>query len=296
MSKKQAPARTKTRVVGPVIDHAPQPRAELVRQEDTQQLPSRQSEPATLMFERLAKDPSVDVEKLERLIALQERMLAHDAKAAFDAAFAQMQLEIPEIDERGQIIVKGQLQSTYALNEDIQAALRPILHKHGFGLGFETEWPDDRTILITGVLTHRYGHTRRSRFKAAGDQSGNKNAIQALASTISYGHRYTTKDLLNVTTRGEDRDGHAPGEPDVQVRNPRSHEPITQPQQQRLFPLLKSAGRTQEEFRAWLQRFFEITSTKDITIGDYDFICDAILSKQPFPERPQPTREPGQEG
>src|SRR6185295_6009416 len=45
------------------------------------------------------------------------------------------------------------------------------------------------------------GHERTSEFLADADTSGSKNAIQARGSAVSYGHRYTTKDLLNITTR-----------------------------------------------------------------------------------------------
>jgi hypothetical protein len=84
-----------------------------------------------LMFERLAKDPNVDVDKLERLIAMQERILRHQAKAAFDADFAQMQPEIPIVDERGRIEVKGTLRSTYAPLEDIHEVIKPSGRKTG---------------------------------------------------------------------------------------------------------------------------------------------------------------------
>src|SRR5688500_6796695 len=42
---------------------------------------------AVLTFERLAKDPSVDVGKLERLIALQKDIIATQAKADFNTAY-----------------------------------------------------------------------------------------------------------------------------------------------------------------------------------------------------------------
>lgn len=160
------------------------------------------------MFERLARDPSVDVEKLERLIAMQERILDRNATGAFNAAFSDMQSEIPEISERGQIKNKdGNTQSKYATNEDIQKVLRPILQKFGFSLSFRTEWPDKKTIKVIGILTHREGHARESEFLSDADTSGNKNSVQALGSAISYGRRYTTLDLLNITSRGQDDDG-----------------------------------------------------------------------------------------
>ena len=189
--------------------------AELPSVESTAVVPAApRAQPVTavggmaLMMERLAVSPHVDVQKLERLIAMQERILAHDAKAQFDAAFAKMQAEIPEISERGEIHDKGgNVVNKYARNEDIQKALRPILKKHGFALRFRTEWPDGSTVKVTGILAHRRGHAEESIFLSSSDRTGYKNDIQALGSAVSYGHRYTTKDLLNITSRGEDDDG-----------------------------------------------------------------------------------------
>src|SRR5688572_26167507 len=62
---------------------------------------SPEPDSVALMFERLARDPSVDVEKLERLIGMQERIMAHNSRAAFNVAFSAMQGEIPAIAEKG---------------------------------------------------------------------------------------------------------------------------------------------------------------------------------------------------
>lgn len=171
-----------------------------------------------LMFERLAADPNVPVEKLERLIAMQERIMAHNAKAEFDAAYAQMQGDIPIITERGEIAVNGQVRSKYARLEDILEIVKPIMQGHGFAIRHQSTFADGM-VKITGILSHRAGHSERDEFVAAADTSGSKNAIQALGSTRSYGQRYTTIALLNIATRGTDDDGHgstkasAPAEP-----------------------------------------------------------------------------------
>lgn len=178
-------------------------------------LPVAALEPVGLvaMFERLARDPSVDVDKLERLIAMQERVMRHNAKAAYEATFARMQPAIPEIDERGQITVKGTVRSTYAKLEDINAVLKPILADHGFALRHRTEWPADKPgiIRIVGILSHEQGHSEESSFEAPMDRSDYRTDIQSMGSTVSYGRRYTTLDLLNITTRGLDNDGKATG-------------------------------------------------------------------------------------
>lgn len=172
-----------------------------------------------LMFERLAADPNVPVEKLERLIAMQERIYAHNAKAEFDAAFSEMQGEIPVITERGEILVNGQLRSKYARFEDILEVVRPILQRHGFAIRHRNTFSDGK-IKIVGILSHRSGHSEEDEFEAKADTSGSKNDIQALGSTRSYGQRYTTNALLGIATRGSDDDGAGAskaGKPDVQA-------------------------------------------------------------------------------
>lgn len=164
------------------------------------------------LFERLAVDPNVTVEKLERLIAMQEHILEVNAKSAFNAAFSLMQPEIPVIDEQGRIEVKGTLRSTYATLEDIHDVIKPITARHGFAIRHRTEWPADKpgVIRIVGILSHKDGHAEESTFEAPMDRSDYRTDIQSMGSTVSYGRRYTTLDLLNIATRKADNDGQKP--------------------------------------------------------------------------------------
>jgi len=170
--------------------------------------PVVQSEQSGLiqMIERMTLSPDVPVDKLERLLVMQERVMAKNAESAFNGEFALMAAEIPTIVERGKTD-KGK----YARFEDIVEGVRPILSQHGFSLSFRTEWPDKATVKVVGILTHREGHSRCSEFMANADTSGSKNAIQALGSAVSYGRRYTTRDLLNIASKDEDDDGYKAG-------------------------------------------------------------------------------------
>lgn len=175
-----------------------------------------------LMFERLAKDPAVDVEKLQKLIELQERIMRHQAKSAFDAAFARMAPKLPEIDEHGKILVKGQVRSTFAKLEDIHKVIKPILSEHGFAIRHRTEWPADKNVIrVVGILSHEQGHSEESIFEAPPDVSEFRSDIQSMGSTVSYGRRYSTIDLLNLTTRGVDKDGQ---KPEAKVEAPKGFE------------------------------------------------------------------------
>jgi len=163
---------------------------------------------------RAASDASVDIDKMERLMAMHERMVARDAKAEFASALAEMQPKLPIIGLRGEI-KHGEnkpVQSRYALWEDINEAIRPILSEHGFALTFRTGREADK-IIVTAVLSHRAGHQEETTMHLPADQSGSKNAVQAVGSSTQYGKRYTTVALLNLTTSGEDDDARVAGAP-----------------------------------------------------------------------------------
>lgn len=180
----------------------------------SQAMQTTTQEPSLLtVIERLAGNPSASIDVIERLIAAQERVNAHQAKAAFDAAFAKMQPSIPVIDEKGRIKNKdGQsTRSTYAKLEDIHKVIKPILAEHGFAVRHRTEWPEEKKniIRIVGILSHEQGHSEESVFEAPMDRSDYRTDIQSQGSTISYGRRYTTIDLLNISTRAMDDDGES---------------------------------------------------------------------------------------
>jgi len=166
--------------------------------------PSPSSSQAQMMevVARAATDPNCDVEKMERLFAMQERLLDREAQAAFNEAFAEMQAEMPPVIRRR----KGH-NGKYAPWEHIDGELRPIYTKHGFALSFSTERADAETVLVTAHLMHRMGYSRSTGYPVPRDVTGSKNNAQAAGSSITYGRRYTGCAILNVITEGEDDDG-----------------------------------------------------------------------------------------
>lgn len=163
------------------------------------------------VIERAASNPDVDIDKMERLLQMQERILARNAEAAFNTALAQMQNDLPVIEENGSIKGRdGRVQSKYAKFEDINEAVKPIMRQYGFAISFRTAF-EGGEVVVTGVLTHESGHREESAVKLPADASGNKNNVQGWGSSISYGKRYTMNALLNITSRGEDNDGQGSG-------------------------------------------------------------------------------------
>lgn len=171
------------------------------------------SDASSLMevISRAAADPGVDVSKLERLLGMYERVQASQAKSSYYAALSEMQDLLPVIQERGEIKIREDKPGQkYALWEDINKAIKPILKAHGFALSFRIG-QEDKQITVTGVLSHKDGHSEATTIYLPSDTSGSKNAVQAVGSSASYGKRYTASALLNLTSSGDDDDGKSAG-------------------------------------------------------------------------------------
>lgn len=252
----------------------------------------------------LAKDPAIDALKINQLLDAHERVSAHQARAAFDAAFAQMQAELPVIQKNGRIMVEGALRSTFARDVDIMSVVRPILAKHGFALRHSNSMKDG-LLTVTGILSHRDGHRETDLFETARDDSGRKNPIQSWGSARQYGKRYTTISLLNISSEDED-DGESTGKavdrgaigsqapkPKAAQEQPWDKDPITDKQRTRLHTIAQRADRPPEVIKAWLKEKYGYSSSKEIAKGKYDEICKLIESEAPLMN--VAGREPGDE-
>jgi hypothetical protein len=154
-----------------------------------------------------AVNQHVDPVKFDRLLNAQDRIARKEAQTAFDRAFAAMQAELPVIDKKGVLTDEfGSPGSSYALWEDINEAIKPVLSKFGFGLRFRTA-QDHGAVVVTAIVSHAGGHTEETTMRLPVDLTGGKNAVQAIGSSTSYGKRYAASALLNITSRDEDDDG-----------------------------------------------------------------------------------------
>ncbi len=186
------------------------------------------------MIERVARDPSIDIGRLKELLAMKREMIDREAQLAFDAAFAEMQPELPVIDQRGK---HGGTSSTYAKWEDIIETITPILGKHGFSFRCRIK-QENTKVAITGKLSHRNGFFEETTIELPIDTSGQKNAVQAIGSSVSYGQRYVAKAMLGLSSRRSDDDnGDAAG----------GMQYITQDQLEKLIELIEDVGVPKEQ-------------------------------------------------
>jgi hypothetical protein len=153
---------------------------------------------------RAVSDPRVDIEKMERLLAMQERVIADQRKAAYAAAMSRLAPKLPQIDRLG-ISHHG---ITYAQLEDIDTVIRPLYSAEGFALSFDSKKTDKGELRVIGKCTHAEGHSEIKEIELSIDQSGSKNGAQAIVSTISYGRRALTTMFFNLVTKKQDTDAN----------------------------------------------------------------------------------------
>jgi len=222
------------------------------------------------VIERAARDPNVDIDKMERLIEMQERVQRRNAEVAFYDALAVMQPQLPVITEKGGIKDRsGKIQSTYALWEDINEAISPILSDHGFSLTFKGRTEDGKFITV-GILAHRDGHRETTEVELPADNSGSKNAVQAIGSAKSYGKRYAAFDLLNITTRGADDDGKAAG----------NAQAVNADQIAEMRQLMKVKNQNESKFVAYIASSarYAVEKLEDIHAADFGAAMNVLRS------------------
>lgn len=161
-----------------------------------------------------AVSSGASVEVMERLLALQERYEANEARKAFDEAMAAAKAEIPTIFKNRVVDYVGKtgVRTNYR-HEDLAEIARtvdPILGKHGLSYRFQTTSEPSQPVTVTCIVSHRLGHSERNTLSAGRDESGNKNSIQAIGSTISFLQRYTLKAALGLAASADD-DGRSAG-------------------------------------------------------------------------------------
>lgn len=174
---------------------------------ETQLSPVVQTTPAQLLAQAI--DKGMGVAELEKLMGLQERWEANQARKAFFQAFTAWQTEAPDIRKTKAVkfdVNDPNPKYMYAPLADICRQIGPALKKND--LSYRWEIADGgQEIKVTCLVSHVDGHTERTTMTGQPDPSGSKNAIQARGSAIEYMKRYTLVGALGLSTADSDIDG-----------------------------------------------------------------------------------------
>ena len=192
------------------------------------------SESAGLMsvIEKLASSPDVDIDKLQRLLEMQERWQMNQAKAAFRESMAEFKLNPPKIikDRIAEIKKDGRVVGSYSYAdlESISVAITDGLAKVGITHSFKMK-QEGLNITVICVLSKGMYSEEGVPLTSAPDTSGAKNSIQAIGSTLSYLEKYTLLGASGMSAGMPDDDANS----ERKDAKPKDAEPEIRPKSQK---------------------------------------------------------------
>ena len=157
--------------------------------------------PADLL--RVALDSNADLDRLERLMRLQQEWEANEARKAYVAAIATFKKNPPTILKEKRVHFETSRGKTSYMHATLGDVTQPIIEglaAVGISHRWDVEQPDGGMISVRCILTHEQGHSESVTMRAGRDDSGGKNAIQQVASTITYLERYTLLSITGLAT------------------------------------------------------------------------------------------------
>lgn len=208
-------------------------------------VPSPQATPMAMIDRAIANGATI--ETLERLMALQERWEASEARREYDGAMAAAKAELKPIIKNRHVKYEGRHGGalTEYSHEDMAAiaeAVDPILTAHGLSYRYQAK-QDGMMVSVTCIVSHRRGHREETTLTAGADNSGSKNPIQAIGSAVTYLQRYTLKLALGLAAAKDD-DGRS-GNGEVKL--------IDDAQFRYLQDLIEKAGADETRLLAYLK-------------------------------------------
>lgn len=155
-----------------------------------------------------AIERGADMALLEKLMDLQERWQANEARKAFDAAMSDARAEITPITKGQHVEYQNKTGDITSYDHenlaDIAVVVDPILARHGLSYRYRATSNLNEPIRCTCIVSHRLGHFEENTLQAGADSSGGKNSIQAIGSTLTYLQRYTLKAALGLSASKDD--------------------------------------------------------------------------------------------
>lgn len=235
-------------------------------------LPMTQTAPAAVtpmdMIDR-ALSSGASPEALEKLLALQERWEANQARKAFISAMAQARVKFGPILKRNDGYSN---RYKYETLPDVMAAVDGPLSENGFSYDWHTEDLPDGRIRVTCVVTHEMGHSRSNSLAGhpndTADAKANMNGLQRMGGAVTYLQRYTLKAALGIAAE-KDRDGATSADaPELAMS-------ITAEQFQELRQMLEQTGDKEGPMLA----FVGAATMEEMNLRQYAKAKDVLVKK-----------------
>ena len=157
---------------------------------------------------RMGLSGGADLQELKDLLELKKEWETNEARKEYHKAMSGFKSEPIDIDKDkhvGYNTSKGKVGYSHASLANVVKKITAGLSKYGLSASWRTQ--QNGAIIVTCRITHEKGHHEETSLSANADDSGSKNSIQAIGSTITYLERYTILALTGLVTSGQDQDG-----------------------------------------------------------------------------------------
>jgi hypothetical protein len=162
----------------------------------------------------LASERGASIEQMQQLFELKLRVEADEAKKAFNDAFTAFKGETIRIvrDKENTQYSKPNRPAMYTSLENMVATVTPFLSKHGLSHNWEVDQTE--AIRVSCVLTHILGFSKSVSMSGPADESGAKNKLQQIKSTLTYLKVSTFESVCGLASSfgSTDDDGNSAGE------------------------------------------------------------------------------------
>jgi hypothetical protein len=217
-----------------------------------------QNTPAEMI--RMAVAGGADLEKLRGLLELQKEYEANQARKAYHLAMSKFKKNPPKIDKDKKVSF-GNTKYSHASLANVVEKITIALSGHGLSISWGNKQTESQ-ICVTCKVTHVLGHSEETTLCGPADNSGSKNSIQAIGSTISYLQRYSALSLLGLAT--DDQDNDARGD-EALITNAQLH-------------TIRDTLISQEKSESNLVKYMAVDKLEDIKAVDYQKAINAINS------------------
>lgn len=247
--------------VGDLVDQLPPVRQQIA--------PATGSAVTPMQMLQIAVERGAQLDMLERLMALQERWEAGEARKAFVAALNAFKANPPTVVKNKRAGFESRrtgdkTEYEYATLDRLCDVIGAALADHDLSHRWEVEQADG-LIRVTCILTHAQGHSERVMLQAGADQSGSKNSIQAIGSTVTYLERYTLLSVTGLAAKGQDNDAALADD-----------ETISPEQKETLVALMKETGADTAKFLAYLG----VTTLDELPASMFPLAKSALQQKK----------------
>lgn len=191
---------------------------------------------------RTAVEKGMDAAQLATLMDLQERWEKGEAKKAFIAAMGAFKENPPELVKNKEVSYGKGKETAYshATLDQVSGVIGKALTEHDITHRWSVE-QSETSIKVTCILTHAQGHSEETTLAAPADNSGSKNSIQAIGSTVTYLQRYTLLAAVGLAVKDQDKDGAVP------------LELITSAQKDQIIKLMRETNTVTAQFLKYLK-------------------------------------------